>query len=367
MVAVAGAVLVTVLATAAPASAHAGDPTLINRLDEADLPAGVSAALRTTVADQLVVTNPTPTPLVALDADGAEFLRISAAGVEGNAASPFFHLSTAPAEVPVEVPRDAAPGAPPRWVPLSAESTWGWFDPRLSPQYLSVPVGGRQDVSDTEELASWSVPLRYGAETVDLSGALVRRPVTGRFETTLDPAPAGLTAVLGQGYVPSLSVQAAAGREVTVLGRDGLPYLRMRDGVAEIDRASPTYRDDLIGRGRPVTAADTGWAPLPGSSNTWIDTRLRFPAEDPPAEFARAENPVEVGRWEIPVIVDGTPQLLSGSIRWLPNGRGVTGSPWVALGVGAGVLLLVVGGATLVLRARRLTAPAPDAERISLS
>lgn len=351
LLAVAGAVLAIALGTAGPAAAHAGDPTLVNRLRELQLPGGVSVELRSTVADQLVVSNATPTPLVAVDADGAEFLRISAAGVQGNAASPFLHLSAAPPEVKVVVPRDAVAGAPPRWVPLSTEPTWAWFDPRLSPQYLQVPVGGRQDVAGTEELATWSVPLRYGAEPVAIDGALVRRPVTGRFETTLDPAPAGLAAVVGQGFVPTLSVQAASGREVVILGRDGLPYLRMGAGGAEVDRGSPTYRDDQIGRGRPVTAADAGWLALPGTSNTWLDTRLRLPAEDPPAEFAGSEVPVEVARWEVPVVIDGVPQALTGSVRWLPNGRGIAGTPWLALVVGVGVLVLVAGGAALALRA----------------
>jgi hypothetical protein len=356
MLAVAGATVLLGLVTAGPAAAHPGDPTLVNSLREAELPDGVTAAMRTTIGDELVVTNSTPTPLVALDADGAEFLRISAAGVEGNSASPYFHLSTAPPEVHVVVPRDAVAGAPARWVPLSAEPSWSWFDPRLSPQYLQVPVGGRQEVSGREEVATWSVPLRYGDEAIALDGALERRPVTGRFETTVDPAPAGLTAVIAPGYVPVLSVQAAPGRVVTVMGRDGRPYLRFGPAGAQVDRGSPTFREDLLGRGRPLSAADTGWLTLPGSSSTWLDTRLRYPAEDPPAEFATAERPVEVARWEIPVVVDGTPQLLTGAIRWLPNGHGAAGSPWIVVALIGGAALLVAGGATLVLRTRRLAA-----------
>lgn len=55
------------------------------------------------------------------------------------------------------------------------------------------------------------------------------------------------------------------------------------------------------------------------------------------------------------MIVDGAPQVLSGSIRWLPNGRAGGGSPWTAIGLVGGVVLLVAGGAALVLRTRRLT------------
>lgn len=362
LAAVAGAVLALAAVTAGPAMAHAGDPTLVTRLDTVNpgLPVGVTAEVRSTISDQLVVTNTTATPLTALDPEGAEFLRISADGVQGNTASPYFHLTAAPPEVRVPVPSSASSGAAPVWVAMSSEPTWAWFDPRLSPAFLQVPVGGRQDNVETRaDVATWSVPLRYGADAVTVDGVLERRPVTGRFETTMGSQPDGISAVLGQGYVPTLSLLAAPGREVTVLGRDGQPYLRFGAGGAEVNRDSLTYREDLLGRGRVPGATEVGWAPLPGTT-TWLDTRLRFPAEDPPERFADAVDPVEVARWEVPVIVDGTPQVLSGAIRWMPNGR-ATGSPWTTVGIVGGVLLLVAGGGVLLLRNRRLAAATASA------
>lgn len=357
LTAVIGTGLALVTLTAGPAAAHAGDPTLVTRLDAVvpALPAGVEVAVRATISDQLVVTNRTPTPLVALDPDGAEFLRITADGVQGNTASPYFHLTAAPPEVRVPLP---PVGAAPTWVPLSAEPTWAWFDPRLSPRFLQVPVGGRQDNVDVrEDVAAWSVPLRYGDQPLSVDGVLERRPVTGRFETTIDPPPAGVPAVLGQGYVPTLSMQALPGREVTVLGRDGEPYLRFGAAGAEVNRDSPTYRDDLLGRGRVPT--ETGWAPIPGVT-TWLDTRLRYPAEDPPAQFADAQAPVDVARWEVPLIVDGAPAALTGTIVWIPNGR-ASDSPWTMLVVIAGVAVLLAGGGLMLWRNRRLAAAAASA------
>ncbi|HVL85569.1 MAG TPA: hypothetical protein VM367_14965 [Pseudonocardia sp.] len=357
LLAVAAGVLALALAAAAPAAAHAGDPTLVNRLSEVGpgLPEGVTAELVTTVADQIVVSNPTPVPLLVLDDAGAAFLRISAAGVEGNLAAPYYHRSVAPEESRAPVPASAADGAPPRWVSLSDATTWAWFDPRLAPGFQQVPVGGRQDVTDVEELATWTVPLRYGDTAVAMEGALVRRPVEGRFETVLGPVPEGVSAIVGQGYVPSLSLQAGTGREVTVLGRDGQPYLRFGPGLAEMNRDSATYRDGLLARGGLPGPADTGWQQLPGTTTTWLDTRLRFPAEDPPADVVDAEAPVEVLRWEIPLIVDGAPQALTGTVRWLPNPPRIgEGSPWVTGGIVAGVVVLLAGGVALVLRNRRL-------------
>lgn len=365
LLAVLGAVVAFALTTAGPAAAHAGDPTLVTRLRGVTpaLPDQVSVVLRTTIADELVVTNPTSIPLVVLDPDGTEFLRVSASGVQGNEASPYFHLTAVPPDVRFAVPPSARAGAAPVWVPLSAASTWAFFDPRMSPANLQVPVGGRQEVEDVEEVAAWSVPLRYGDQPVSVEGALERRPVTGRFETSLDPTPMGISAVVAQGYVPSISVQAAAGREVAVLGRDGRPFLRFGSAGAQLDRGSPTHRDDVLARGRPLAGDETGWMTLPGSGTTWADVRLRFPAEDPPAELADATAPVEVARWEIPVVVDGVPQTLSGTIRWLPNARTGGGSSWTAAGLVGAAALLVAGGAALVLRSRRVAAAAAIDDR----
>jgi hypothetical protein len=365
LLAVLAAVVALALTTAGPAAAHAGDPTLVTRLHGVTpaLPDQVSVVLRTTIADELVVTNPTATPLVVLDPDGAEFLRVSASGVQGNEASPYFHLTKVPPDVRIAVPPSARAGAVPVWVPLSAAPTWAFFDPRMSPANLQVPVGGRQEVEEVEQLAAWSVPLRYGDQPVSVDGALERRPVTGRFETSLDPAPAGISAVVSQGYVPSISVQAAPGHEVAVLGRDGRPFLRFGSDGAQLDRGSPTHRDDVLARGRPLASNETGWIPLPGSGTTWADVRLRFPAEDPPSELAEATAPAEVARWEIPVVVDGAPQALSGTIRWLPNARAGGGSSWTTGGLVGGAALLVACGAALVLRNRRVAAAGAAGDR----
>jgi hypothetical protein len=365
LLAVLCAVAALAMTTAGPAAAHAGDPTLVTRLHRVTpaLPDQVSVVLRTTIADELVVTNPTSTPLAVIDPAGTEFLRVSASGVQGNEASPYFHLTAVPPGVRVVVPPSARAGAAPAWVPLSAAPSWAFFDPRMSTVDLQVPVGGRREVEEVEELAAWSVPLRYGDQPVSVEGALERRPATGRFETSLDPAPAGISAVVAQGYVPSISVQAAAGREVTVLGRDGRPFLRFGSGGAQLDRGSPTHRDDVLARGRPLAGDETGWIPLPGYGTTWADVRLRFPAEDPPAEAADATAPVEVARWEIPVVVDGVPQALSGSIRWLPNERADGGSSWTTGGLVGAAALLAACGAALALRSRRMAAAVADGAR----
>ena len=349
-----GASVAGVLLAAGPASAHALDPTLVTRVQGISpaLP-GVHVQIATSIADAVVLTNPNPTPVQVLDPSGTPFLAISADGVQGNASAPYLYYSGSPPGVPLTPPSTAGAGVAPHWVQLAAAASWSWFDPRLSPQYLQVPIGGRIDVAAEKDVAAWSIPLRYGTSAARITGALVRRPVAGRFETTLDPPPAGLAAVIGQGYVPSLSVQFAPGHQVTVLGRDGQPYLRFGGSGLSLNRDSPTYRDDLLVRGAQVPT-DTGWTTVSELTTSWQDIRLKYPSDDPPARLAGATSPVEVTHWQVPVVLDGTARVLSGAIRWIPNPTAATGWPLrTPLLAGCALLLLLVG-AVLVRRTRRL-------------
>lgn len=356
LLAAVGAAVAGVLLTAGPASAHALDPTLVTRVQGISpaLP-GVHVEIATSIADAVVLTNPNPTPVEVLDPSGTPFLTISATGVQGNVSAPYLYYSGSPPGVPLTPPSTAGAGVAPHWVQLAAAAGWTWFDPRLSPQYLQVPIGGRIDVAGEKDIAAWSIPLRYGSAAARITGALVRRPVAGRFETSMDHPPAGLAAVIGQGYVPSLSLQFAPGHQVTVLGRDGQPYLRFDGSALSLSRDSPTYRDDLLVRGAQVPT-DTGWATVSELTTSWQDIRLKYPSDDPPARLAGATSPVEVARWQVPVLLDGRPGALSGAIRWIPNPTAATGWPLrTPLLVGGAILLLLVG-AVLVRRTRRLAA-----------
>lgn len=350
--AVAVAVTIAVVDTGS-ALAHGGDPTVVSTLREITPALPDAVAVRVLAADSevLTVANPTPTPLVVMAPDGSEFLRISAAGVEGNAASRF---TSASRYAPLGAPQPAPPAeiAPPRWVRLSDDVSYRWYDPRLHPPAATAPVGGRSDQRSV--LASWTIPIRYGNAAAELRGTLDLNPDAGRFTTAVEAAPPGVTALVTEGTPPRMLLQGASGSSVTVLGADGEPFLRRTaDGGWEASLGSRTYVDALLARGAAVPAG-TGWQryAAPGPVN-WVDDRLGYPEEVTAAARA-ADGSSEVQQWEIPILVDGRPASITGTTRYAPSvlrtAAASSGLPWIRLGVAGAVVLLAAGAAALTRR-----------------
>lgn len=184
-VAVVLAALLATASAAAPAWAHGSDPTLVPSLTEIRpaLPADVVVQVRTGYSEQMLVANPTDVPLTVLDPDSTPFLRLSAAGVFANVTAPFFHGTANPPDAPPQIPEFARPGAEPRWVQVSADHSYGWFEPRLHPFTPgSEPVGGRPGESSQrrEVLAEWEVHMRYGDRPVTAEGSWSGAPSPGR-------------------------------------------------------------------------------------------------------------------------------------------------------------------------------------------
>lgn len=353
------ALLAGVLLPAAPAFAHGGDPLLVTALETVTpaLPPEVVVQVRTTVSEQVLVANPTATTLEIGDASGRAFLRVSQAGVQADTTNPYFHRTLNPPDVPARVPDTATQDAEPRWQELSKDSAWGWFDPRVHPFDPGAPAPA--PVREEEErtvLADWTIPMRYGSQDVSVRGVLARQKALGGFRTTVDPPPEGLTAAIGQGAVPALLLRVAEGASATVEGVDKVPFLRLDSGGAYANSRSRTFRENPKFAVFPVDR--DGWARVgePGSV-TWQDPRLAYEADRPPAVVARAERTAELGRWRIPVTVDGRAAALTGRIEWVPAGTDPLGTRsdgggdawrWPVLGVGAALVV-----ALLVARRRR--------------
>lgn len=326
---------------AVPAAAHGNDPTLVPvvRSIEPALPPEVVVQVRTTVSEQMIVANPTTTTLSVLDPDGAEFLRVSATGAEGNIANPFFHRTLNPSGVPPRIPGFAGPGATPLWVDLSLTPNWGWFEPRLHPF--------EPGTEPRDQPSPWQVGLRYGDRPIRVDGALERRAVTGAFAAALLPRSDDLAVNVVQGPVPALLLVAPPSRRVEVEGRDGRPFLRLDERGAFAHRDSAAFADNPDFEAAP--AADGAWARVgePGRVR-WLDPRLRYRADRPPAVVERATAPTEVDRWEIPLRIDGASDPLRGEITWIPAGSvaadpggGNSLAPWALGGVGVAVAVAV--------------------------
>ncbi|MGH3915612.1 MAG: hypothetical protein ACRDTC_19730 [Pseudonocardiaceae bacterium] len=360
-----GAVVIAVVLIGlgpAPAWAHGADPTLVALLTEVRpaLPPEVLVQVRTGYSEQMLVANPTDTPLTVLDPDGVGFLRVSSAGVFGNITSPYLHATAAPPDSPVQIPPQALggrgePTAEPRWVPLSQGDAWGWFERRLHP---FVPGEEPTFPQQRAVLASWQVELRYGDLPLTALGVLERRPITGAFRATADPRGDQLSVGVGQGLLPAVQLTVPSGRTVTVQGSDGVPFLRIAPSGVAVNLASVHYADNPQFQGLP--AGPDGWLRVGAApSVTWLDSRLRYHADRPPDGVEAAGAVMELGRWNIPVTIDGQARLLTGAVEWVPTAAAATmvrtdapgtGFPWATVGLGVGAAALLVALGALLLR-----------------
>ncbi|MGQ0631007.1 MAG: hypothetical protein ACT4P1_08180 [Sporichthyaceae bacterium] len=351
----------TLVLTVAPAPAHGEDPTLVPALRTITpgLPDGVIVQVRTTVSEQMIVANPTPSPLEVLDPDGTPFLRVSKKGALGNVASPFFHRTLNPPQVPLRLPSVAREGAPARWVLLSPGESWGWFEPRLHPFTPGAEPAG-DAAENAPPVATWQVGMRLGSMPVQVSGVLERRVVTGSFQAEVDPCDDGIEVALGQGQIPALLLVLDPARTVEIEGADGVAFLRHGPGGVFANPDSVTFRDNPDFAERKV--GSDGWARVgePGRIR-WLDTRLQYSADRPPEVVERRGEIAALGRWEIPTRVDGKAAPLRGAITWLPLGtdlaalRDDSGLPVPAMTIAG--LALVGAGTVLVIARRRAQVP----------
>ena len=344
-----GLLLLPGLLGAPSALAHEADPRVVTTLDEVSpaLPDDVVVQVQAGIATQLVAGNPTAAVLEVLGTSGRPFLRISAAGVLADVgAEEFFTTSN---------PNGAAPAGaqdgPVRWVQVSRGTSWGWYDHRLHPDELAAP----QDEQREARLGGFEVPLRYGGREVTVRGTVRFRPLLGTFLVSADPAPRDLTVQALPGRLPGLFLSAPAGTDVVVAGRDGEPFLRITDAGVEVNQRSRTHVEDRQARGQPAGPPSTTPAfelVAPGTrSYTWLDARLRYPADLPPERALRADGPARLAQWRVPVQVEARPAVLTGAISWVPEAAAAEQVSGRAAGDEGGRLLLplVAAGALVVL------------------
>ena len=103
----------------------------------------------------------------------------------------------------------------------------------------------------------------------------------------------------------SLEVTVEPGHTVVVRGLLDEPMIRFTDGAVEANRESPTANADRI-----VTPG-TGWKRVArGRSFAWHDHRL-----SPPAHGGTGT----VGRWSVPLTIDGHPAAIRGTFVGVPG------------------------------------------------
>jgi hypothetical protein len=145
-----------------------------------------------------------------------------------------------------------------------------------------------------------------------------------------------------------LSVTNTSDVEVTVLGYDGEPYLRVGpEGVFENARSEAAYlNDDRFQRVEvPATVdndAEPDWVRV-GDGPTWLwhDHRAHWmsPLPSPPILADPGSEHVVNERWVIPVLIGDEPAEVTGDLRWVPGS-----SPWPWLAVGLLLTLPALAG-----------------------
>lgn len=319
------ALLVLLVLPAVPVAAHSyADPALRSVLDGVQpsaLPAGASVEVVPSVVDELRITNATAQPLEVLALGGEPFLRVSSEGVLANLASPDWYATGTPEggpPLPPEVQRLQGKG-PARWLRVSREPVWTEFDPRLRPQVsvaASTRAAGKEAV-----LAVWRIPLTYAGAMLAATGHVAFSPIRGGFTVAVGPVPDGLIASPLQGELPGIFLKVPAGRPVVVQGTTGEPFLRFAGARVEANLASPSWLADQRARGRTVAVASgVRWSVVgQGLTYSWLDPRLRYPADLPPERALNSSTPTVVQHWTVPLTYDGAAASLIGDVVWVPR------------------------------------------------
>ena len=105
---------------------------------------------------------------------------------------------------------------------------------------------------------------------------------------------------------------------VTVIGLRGEPYLRFSSGGIDVNRRSPTY---FLNRARPALPPDLPAGAQPdwrrittGHSTSWHEDRLHGLALAAHSSAAR-----DLGRWIVPLVLDGRPSQIGGTLWQAPR------------------------------------------------
>jgi hypothetical protein len=116
-----------------------------------------------------------------------------------------------------------------------------------------------------------------------------------------------------------LWLHAVAAETVVVLDYRGVPYLRFSAHGVQVNHSSSMYYSNQV----PAEAVPAGLGPRTpasweqvsgGHDYEWHDGRLHALAAT-----ALVPGATYVGRWSIPVRVDGRPALIAGGLRYAPN------------------------------------------------
>ncbi|EKF75250.1 hypothetical protein A11A3_04700 [Alcanivorax hongdengensis A-11-3] len=305
--------LVLLMTTAA--WAHGPEASAVKvRLDPLPAPmADIQVQVQTTVAPQLVVANHGKAPLTVLDEQGRAFVRIARDGVYADVRSPAWYRTQSAARG-VPLPQGVSQTASAHWVKVQREPHWGWFDPRLRTEGVTVPHAVK-DAGQPASIAGWSVPVRVGDTETRLQGQFRYEPLPrgvmfSRLTSAAQPLE-GVTVSLAPGTVPALLVENRRDQPLLVMDGQGMPYLRIGPQGSFVNAREASQRNDLVPP-RWVKVADV-------PRYTWTEPRAAHASRYPPSAVVRQGRRAVLDHWQIPVTLAGKTVPISGVVYWQPE------------------------------------------------
>jgi hypothetical protein len=174
-------VVATLVASAAPASAHGvGGLNPTNYLTTIDTMSPHVDGLTLTVVDlgtRLQLTNTTSHDVVVLGYDKEPYLRVGPRGAFENTRSPATYLnkSLKLAATPV-VPKSADPTAPPEWRKVGSGNTVRWHDHSAHYMGTDDPPVVQRDRSHRHVIDRYTVAMEWHGESVVAKGRIIWVP-----------------------------------------------------------------------------------------------------------------------------------------------------------------------------------------------
>lgn len=174
--------------------------------------------------------------------------------------------------------------------------------------------------------AGASLGILFLVLTPQPAGADPARPTNYVSEvTSVDPVVGGVEVgvVGGDAF---LTIEVAPGTALEVPGYEGEPYVRISEtGEVTVNVNSPTHwvNEDRFGQVAVPAGATAVNAPNWVSVGTdgvygWHDHRIHWMSPEPPPAVDRSSRS-PVFDWVVPIVVDGEPVHVSGSLVWLPD------------------------------------------------
>lgn len=165
-----------VLTGATPAWAHVGSggPSPSNWRSPVTSvhPAMPGVVVRTVDnGDFVELTNQSTVPVTVLGYDGEPYLRIGPGGVDENSRSPATYLNRT-RDGRTSPPADANPQAAPVWQHVADGTRYRWHDHRTHWMLAQPPPAVTAAPSRAQDIATWTLKLRYGTDPVTVTGEL---------------------------------------------------------------------------------------------------------------------------------------------------------------------------------------------------